>query len=275
MPRLQIHRARRRQLRPRLPKPPRLRVLPYKQGSASAKALANALGCKMLKLTNSVFRARPQDIIINWGNSGHNYSGLNRSFNLHNIHLASNKLAFFKLMGEQSPESIPPFWTNREEIPEDAYPVVCRTMLSSHSGRGIVIADTIEQLVDAPLYVKYIKKKEEYRVHVGVFNGEAKVISIRRKVRRLACETPEWRIRNKANGFVFQINNLAPNPDVLEVAKKALQVTGLDFGAVDVVFNERQQKAYALEINTAPGLEGQTILDYANFIKEALNNAND
>jgi D-alanine-D-alanine ligase-like ATP-grasp enzyme len=42
----------------------------------------------------------------------------------------------------------------------------------------------------------------------------------------------------------------------------------LDFGAVDVIWNEKQQRAYVLEVNTAPGLEGQTVDDYARGIKE-------
>jgi D-alanine-D-alanine ligase-like ATP-grasp enzyme len=41
--------------------------------------------------------------------------------------------------------------------------------------------------------------------------------------------------------------------------------TGLDFGAVDVIWNAQKEKPYVLEINTAPGLEGQTIADYAAF----------
>jgi glutathione synthase/RimK-type ligase-like ATP-grasp enzyme len=41
--------------------------------------------------------------------------------------------------------------------------------------------------------------------------------------------------------------------------------SGLDFGAVDVIWNERQQRAYVLEINSAPGLEGTTIDDYVRY----------
>ena len=43
---------------------------------------------------------------------------------------------------------------------------------------------------------------------------------------------------------------------------------GLDFGAVDVLWNERQQKAYVCEVNTAPGLEGITLDNYLKEIKE-------
>ena len=43
----------------------RIRILPYRQGSKSAKALAEALGGKVLKLENSSFIPREGDLIIN------------------------------------------------------------------------------------------------------------------------------------------------------------------------------------------------------------------
>src|SRR3546814_3666736 len=57
-----------------------------------------------------------------------------------------------------------------EDIPDEAFPIVCRTVLSGHSGVGIVIADNRDDLVPANLYVKYVKKKEEYRVHLGILD---------------------------------------------------------------------------------------------------------
>src|SRR3546814_2808293 len=67
-------------------------------------------------------------------------------------------------------EYLPKFWTKKEDIPDEAFPIVCRTVLSGHSGVGIVIADNRDDLVPANLYVKYVKKKEEYRVHLGILD---------------------------------------------------------------------------------------------------------
>jgi D-alanine-D-alanine ligase-like ATP-grasp enzyme len=36
----------------------------------------------------------------------------------------------------------------------------------------------------------------------------------------------------------------------------------LDFGAVDVIWNEKEDKYYVLEVNTACGLEGTTLDKY-------------
>jgi len=149
--------------------------------------------------------------------------------------------------------------------------VVCRTILNGHSGAGIVIATNEEELVDAPLYVEYIPKKEEYRVHI--FKGE--VLHCQRKARKLEhpADKVNWQIRNHANGFIFEIKEPEDVPEMcIEQALLAVQAVGLDFGAVDVIWNEKQQKAYVLEINTAPGLEGSTLDKYVEaFIKETEN----
>lgn len=250
---------------------PRYRVLPYRQGSRSARALADALGGRVLKLEGSRFIPRRDDVIVNWGNTN-----IQRNLPLGylnpptTISTASNKLNFFRTLRDRGLDRIiPEFWTNAEEIPDEAFPIVCRTVLAGHSGDGIVIAMGRGDLVRAPLYVRYVKKQEEYRIHVGKRNNETVVIAQQRKARRR--ETPDnqvnWQVRNHHNGFVFVRENVNPPQACIEAAKEALEATGLDFGAVDVIWNARMERALVLEINTAPGLEGQTVEDYANFFR--------
>ena len=162
--------------------------------------------------------------------------------------------------------SLPDFWTNQEDIPDNAFPVVCRTVLAGHSGDGIVIARTRGELAAASLYVKYVKKQDEYRVHVGR-GAEPVVIAVQRKARRLGHENPNWEVRNHDNGFVYARDGFVAPTAVIDAAKEAFTVSGLDFGAVDVIYNHQQARAYVLEINTAPGLEGQTVADYVVFFK--------
>lgn len=142
-------------------------------------------------------------------------------------------------------------------------------MINGHSGAGIVIASSPEEIVDAPLYVEYIPKKEEYRVHV--FKGQ--VIHSSRKARKkdVPDEEVNWKVRNHKNGFIFQHENFELPEECVVKAKEAVALCGLDFGAVDIIWNDKQQKAYVLEINTAPGLEGKTLEAYANAFKECLN----
>jgi D-alanine-D-alanine ligase-like ATP-grasp enzyme len=43
---------------------------------------------------------------------------------------------------------------------------------------------------------------------------------------------------------------------------------GLDFGAVDIIYNEKNNRWVVLEVNTAPGLSGETLNRYVEMIKE-------
>lgn len=148
--------------------------------------------------------------------------------------------------------------------------VVARTKLTGNSGEGIVIAKEVEELVDAPLYVEYVPKKQEYRIHI--LNGQ--VVDIQRKARRkdVPDEQVNWMVRNHDNGFIFARDEaLGEVPeDVTHQALLAVSKCGLDFGAVDVVYNEKRQLAYVLEVNTAPGLSGATLAGYAERFKELM-----
>ena len=257
----------------------RVRVLPYKQGSASAKALAEGLNTLVLRTENSRFRPRPTDLIVNWGSQRKDNLSPARVLNdPEKIRLASDKLAFFTVMSSSTETSslVPKHWTDASEIEDSEFPIVCRTVLSGHSGQGIVIARDRSELVPAPLYVKYMKKKDEYRVHVGRVDGRKNpdmVIAVQRKAREIAVPDSEvnWEIRNHSNGFVFVRNGFTAPVAVVDAARQVFSATGLDFGAVDVIYNERSAAAYVLEVNTAPGMEGRTVEDYVRFIEKVGN----
>lgn len=239
----------------------RYRVLPYKQGSKGAKALASEMGGLVLKTEGSTFKPREGDVVVNWGSSSHT------GCTTHNkdgerLSNATNKLLFFRAMRETG--LTPEFWETKSAIPEGAYPVVARTILNGHSGAGIVIASTPDSLPNCSLYVKYEKKRDEYRVHVG---RGGKLISLQQKKRRNGVENPNWQIRNHDNGFIYAREGVNPPKQVIDAAHRTLEVLDLDFGAVDVIWNNTQERAYVLEINTAPGLEGQTVRDYARFFR--------
>jgi glutathione synthase/RimK-type ligase-like ATP-grasp enzyme len=186
-----------------------------------------------------------------------------------NIRNASNKKTFFQAVSEAAGDVIPRFWTYSADIPGDAFPVVCRTVLAGHSGEGIVLADSPDDLVPAPLYVEYIKKEHEFRVHLGRPPGgsysDSVVIGVQRKARDRSNPSPNWKIRNHANGFIYTRQGFTVPEAVVTAASRAFCCLGLDFGAVDVIYNTKAGRAFVLEVNTAPGLEGQTVTDYVNF----------
>lgn len=259
-------------------------VYPYKSGSRSASALSAALGGRVLRREGSKFVPGRYRKVINWGSSSCPYECLNQD---DFVTIAGNKLSFFQYAtGPESPGTdLPRFpqWTASQEVAQGWLSggrgstgsprfgaVVARQTLCGHSGQGIVISEKGQELPKAPLYVEYIPKDAEYRVHV--FNNE--VIDVQRKIRDPEIEPKDWAIRSHANGFIFTRStsdgrrhaDVCP-PDVLIQAQKAMACSGLVFGGVDVIWNEKRSKAFVLEINCAVGLEGSTPELYASAIR--------
>jgi glutathione synthase/RimK-type ligase-like ATP-grasp enzyme len=166
----------------------------------------------------------------------------------------------------------PEFTTERavaEGWLRDGTAVVCRTLLRASEGRGIVVAESAEGLVPAPLYTKYVKKKKEFRVHV--LNG--KVIDVQEKRRRKEFEGDrDTRVRNMRNGYVFCRGGVDVPADLHSLAQRACAALGYSLGAVDVAFNERNNRLVVLEVNANPGMEGTTLQNYSgeivNWLKE-------
>lgn len=240
----------------------RIYTYPYKAGSRSAKAL----GYRRIRHTNSRFRHTPSKLVINWGATEIPDNIFEDKVLNHPIYVrkASDKGLFMQHIDSFEEGIRLPKWTVCMGVAtqwiEDGHTVLCRTLLRASGGRGITVATEVDQLVQAPLYVQYKKKHSEYRVHI--FQGT--VFHTQRKVRdnNIPDESVNWQIRNHDNGFIFQINSLDIPEDVIDQALKAFNVSGLDFGAVDVIWNQHEGKAYVLEINTAPGLAGTTLEKY-------------
>lgn len=231
----------------------------YSNASRSSRALADALGIRRLRHTGSI--ARPQ-VVINWGRGIEHERMVNRPQAVGNA--IRKDIAFAIMRG--SGISIPEF-TSQKAVAETwihaGIKVVCRATVTGHEGQGITIHETLP-LPDVPLYVKYIPKKKEFRVHVC----NNKVFDIQQKVLRRGTSNPSFEIRNTANGFIFQRQGIVVPSSVEREALAAVRALGLDFGAVDVIWNETQDKSYVLEVNTAPGLEGTSVVNYARVIKE-------
>lgn len=259
-----------------------IHILPYNLYSVSARTLKNALGVTRINPVeaHSRFRASGTKTIINWGNNdmpGH-VAGCGRYINPPAlVRRATDKTAFLlQVCGEAR---VPDFTTRRglaQSWIEDGKTVVCRTLTRANSGRGIVIAETSEELVDAPLYTQYVPKKSEWRVHC-YRNPRTSAVAhfdVQRKARdrSVADEDVNWKVRNNSNGFIFARNEDAGDvpADVITQAVEAFNATGLDFGAVDVIYQERSGEAYVLEVNTAPGLTGTTVDNYVEMFREIL-----
>jgi hypothetical protein len=241
-----------------------LKIFPYKLGSLSAKRLARAL---RVHRVGHYYNAKRSDVIINWGNSAPpHFKWLDDDLNKpHAIALASNKLNTFLEYRNKSFTHIPQWTTNSSEAQhwlDLGLKTYCRTKLSSHSGNGIIICNDGDKLVSAPLYTLHSKHRDEYRVHI--FKGRA--IDVQKKKRKLGFNGTSSNIRNHTNGWIYARSDVAI-PDMLcPIAIQAVNLLGLDFGAVDIGHRIIDNKFFVFEVNTAPGLEGTTLDKYAKAI---------
>ena len=77
-----------------------------------------------------------------------------------------------------------------------------------------------------------------------------KIFYMQRKYRNPDKADPNWIIRNLEGGFLYEHGNVKPPKDVLDQSIRAFKASSLDFGAIDVIWNEKKSKAYVLEVNT-------------------------
>lgn len=246
-----------------------MKLYAYKVGSESSKALAEALGIKRIKHEGKKLQVKGG--ILNWGASAFKrdlaHDGV---LNIPDrVAVAGNKLETFKAL--QGYVTIPEWTESQEEASKwlaDGSVVVARATLTGHSGQGITIYDKKGEIEKAPLYTMYIPKQDEYRIHV--VDGE--VIHVQRKARKkdVPDDKINWKVRNHANGFVFAHEGVVVPDEAKKAGIMAVDLLGLDFGAVDIIFNAKRNKWYVLEINTAPGLEGTTLQRYADAFRKKM-----
>lgn len=253
-------------VRPGAIKVPRVRkvfahilVRPPANPSNSAQTIRRVLGVKA-KLSRRNPILRQFRFVINWGNRSRlDCNPGVRVFNKPEaITVASNKLTTFQRLQEANVR-IPAFYTEAPPAAKNKI-YLARTNLTGSCGVGITVIRPGQAMPKAPLYVDYIRKDLEYRVHVA--GGE--VIFVQQKRRRLENEQTEDQklIRNYDNGWVFCPVDVADVAgDVRDIAVAAVAAVGLDFGAVDLVVSRNDNLPYVLEINTAPGIESPQLTD--------------
>ena len=241
-----------------------LKLFPYKTVSQSAIRLSKKLGILRVSPT---YNAKRSDVIINWGASTPpHFKSMDHDLNKHEaIAIACDKLKTFQTLEQQGFEQIPQFTTSKDiakHLIEIGDTIYCRTKLSSHSGKGIVICNDVNDLPTAPLYTVKANHKHEYRVHV--FKGE--ILYVQQKKKVLGSNIRSTGIRNRGNDWVYCKPTDQPSELLLSSCIRAVQLLGLDFGAVDIGHRVRDNRFFVFEINTAPGLVGTTLDKYAEAI---------
>lgn len=239
--------------------------------SNSAKALCENKGFRRL-ITGKGFNLKT-DVLVNWGTSkGAPVDATCNQLNLPScINQAANKYLAFGTLAGKNIDTVP--WTANKAVAQEwqdaKQTIVVRNILTGHSGHGIVIIEEGQEIPDAPLYTKYIFKEREYRVHATC----KKVIDTQRKIKDPKIAEPKsWKVRSHENGFIFVRGNIAVSDSRDALAIATIKALDLDFGAVDII-EDKKGNLYVLEVNTAPGLEGQTITNYVESLRELADDA--
>lgn len=245
----------------------RVIIIPYKMGSKSGKLLKEGLvteGVRCFrKSVTDIFIPRREDVIIYYGGTDRLQAREHCTINA-NRNVAQNKLSAFEAFKAADLSTVE--WTTDKTVAATWPLAVARATLTGHSGQGITVHEQGQELPNVRLYTKYQKKTYECRVHV--FNGKVIDAQVKRKRTTNAEEAQtDPYVRNIHTGWVYCREDYTLPAPAAELAIAAVAVLGLDFGAVDLIYNKYQDKFYLLEVNTAPGLEGTTLTNYIKEIK--------
>lgn len=277
-----------------------IRILPYKAASRGAKTLKTGILSGTVNYPEAfsrgleVYRRPLEDgagintgsensTFVNWGIGREIHipsinlfvNSNNRILNK-NIGRYSDKRKFFQALAGFS--FIPRFFTESNAalqwlLAQPSRRLCVREKVQASGGEGLSIlsyTDTMEgtYFPEAPLYVEYKPKKHEFRYHF--FAGSDGILQQKRL--RHGTTIKNFEIRNHHNNWVFCRENVEQLPAVVNLCHRLKEIAvgtwGLHFGAFDIIYNQTEDRAYVLEINTAPGLEGQTAKDYAKFFLE-------
>lgn len=238
--------------------PARIMIRPPQNRLSAGAQVVNTMFGNKSRLVRRVPVPRQYRHIINWGNSTplEVRPGVKLYNNPAAIAATANKLRSFEELQENGVR-VPEFTQTKEDTAEGMW--LARTTLVGSGGVGIVVLRQGDPRVDAPLYTKYVRKREEYRAHV--VNNE--VIFVQQKKRRLEAEQTRDQalIRNHDNGWIFAVQDIVLSEEAKREAVRAVTALQLDFGAVDIIIGRDDGLPYVLEINTAPGITSPSLME--------------
>lgn len=127
--------------------------------------------------------------------------------------------------------------------------------------------DLLNPPAQADYYVRKENIVEEVRIHS--FNGKS--LRAGKKQPRVAAGAngPHPWIRSYDGGWGIVYDGFESNRTQRELAHSAVKALGLTFGAVDLA-KKADGSWFVLEVNRAPGLEGNTIGTYATALQSYL-----
>lgn len=258
----------------------KLFISPWK--SSTPRTLSKSVGTRLRRL------GEVEDLrvaaIVNWGCSA--LRGCSAPIILNqpsHVQLAANKRSCLQALIANKVPTLE--FTVQREIALDwnqKHSVIAHTDVRGHSGSGLQRVEPKSAMAALPyceLYTKYFQKDTEVRI-LCIKNGAGYETMFLEKKRILPERygefglehKPDWFIRTHSNGWIFS-REAKPIQETLQLAGNAMSILGLEFGAVDILVQKRDAgiDCRVGEVNTAPGLEGQTFEFFANGLNRLLN----
>jgi hypothetical protein len=228
----------------------------------------NPVGSKFAKALQSTLRDKVVDKVLRTSARYMQRRVKDKIFRITPIVL--NKIEQFRAF-TAAQVSCPKNTTNTEQLGELGRSIFARTLVNSTGGKGIIEFEYKpgEAAPRAPFYTEYIPKKAEYRVHV--FNGEVIDVQQKKKRRAFDTDTRDTRVRNLANGYVYTREGIVAPVGMDTLAVNAVNAVGYSYGAVDIIYNEKRNQCFVLEVNSRPGLMGTTLEKYTDALIKHFN----
>jgi hypothetical protein len=245
--------------------------------TASGKVIGDALGVGRKQLLSRSSTPPPLwSTIINWG-VGMEFHELSNDWvdqrwwnHPQCIAISANKIS---MMARFKARDVPCLQVvNKDEVDPETV-LVARHLLSSHSGNGIEIA-AAKDIGDAPLYTVLQEFEVEQRLFIvadKIVDRAQKKKMGKAKLAAIGRTSVDPHIKSHKNGWVFAKNDIHPGSPVVDwAALKAMAAIGLDFGCVDVAFND-PDNPIVIETNSTPGFKNQeTIRLFSEALREIL-----
>jgi len=226
-----------------------------KLGMSSVKGICAVSTTGIGWVRNDWLPLPDDDLYIRWGCTSNLPRGKKQKVlnTAKAIHLVADKLEFRRVLNEEG--LCPKTWFNLHDCTKGDVDkgVIVRTR-THHQGRGLWRVDNCNDILalcgklgEGNYYInEFIPKVAEYRVFV--VSGRAVCVA------QKTPGNPDDVAWNVAKGGRFDNVRWGEWPRcVVKIAIEAFNLSGLDFGGVDVMVDE-ECKCYVLEINSAPSL---------------------